>query len=107
MGFGSTAKKLQKVADIADDLYTKVNELKAQLQDLRGTVEATNSCVDEIDGRLDEQRALLEAIADEQGVDTEAVLTDALIEDAEGSTAESDAAAETGETEADAKSSDD
>jgi len=74
MGFGSTAKKLQKVADIADDLYTKVNELKTQLQAMRETVDETNERVDALDGRLDEQRALLEAIAEKQGVDTEAVV---------------------------------
>ena len=77
MGFGSTAKKLQKVADIADDLYTKVNELKAQLQATRETVEATNDRVDELDERMDEQRALLEAIAAEQGIDTAAVVENA------------------------------
>jgi len=74
MGFGSTAKKLQKVADIADDLYTKVNELKTQLQAMRETVDETNARVDALDERMDEQRALLEAIANEQGVNTEAVV---------------------------------
>ena len=74
MGFGSTAKKLQKVADIADDLYTKVNELKSQLQALRETVEETNERVEDLDDRMDEQRALLEAIAAEQGIDTDAVV---------------------------------
>lgn len=74
MGFGSTAKKLQKVADIADDLYSKVNELKSQLQAMRETVEETNDRVDDLDGRMDEQRALLEAIAEQQGIDTEAVV---------------------------------
>jgi len=85
MGFGSTAKKLQKVADMAEELYTKVNELKAQLQALRGTVEETNERVDGIDQELTEQRALLEALAEQQGIDTDTVLTDAVIEDAEKS----------------------
>ncbi|WP_254271614.1 DUF5798 family protein [Haloarcula marina] len=83
MGLGSTAKKIQKVADIAEELYTKVNELKTQLQELRGTVEDTNDRVDEVERRLDDQRALLEAIAAEQGIDADAVLTDAVIDDAE------------------------
>ena len=74
MGFGSTAKKLQKVADLADDLYTKVSELKTQLQALQGTVEETNDRVDSLDRELAEQRALVEAIADEQGIDVDAVL---------------------------------
>ena len=76
MGLGSTAKKLQKVAEVADQLYSKVNELKTQLEDLRGTVETTNERVDEMDAELAQQRALLEAIAAEQGVDVDDVLAE-------------------------------
>jgi len=71
MGFGSTAKKLQKVADVADELYTKVNELKSQLESLRETVEETNERVDAIDDDLARQQALLEALAEQQGIDTD------------------------------------
>lgn len=83
MGFGSTAKKLQKVVDMADDLYAKLNEQKEQLQELRNTVEETSDRVEAVDREQAKQRALLEAIAEEQGLDTEAVLTEAVIEDAE------------------------
>jgi TolA-binding protein len=83
MGLGSTAKKLQKLADIADELYTKVSELKTQLQSMQGTVDETNEGVADIERELTEQRALLEAIADQQGIDTDRVLTEAVIEDAE------------------------
>jgi len=76
MGFGSTAKKLQTVVDMADKLYTKLSELKTQLQATQDTVEGTNERVDAIGRELAEQRALLEAIADEQGIDTDAVLDD-------------------------------
>jgi len=84
MGLGSTAKKLQTVVDMADKLYTKLSQLKAQLQETQDTVEATNERVDAIDRELAEQRALVEAIADEQGVDTDAVLEDLSGADAEG-----------------------
>jgi archaellum component FlaC len=77
MGLGSTAKKIQRVADVADEVYTKVNELKTQLQDLRQTVEATSDRVDDVDRELAEQRAIVEALADQQGIDTAAVLEDA------------------------------
>ncbi|WP_262178643.1 DUF5798 family protein [Haloarcula laminariae] len=94
MGLGSTAKKLQKVTDMADDLYTKLNEQKQQLQELRDTVEETSDRTERIDQEQTEQRALLEAIAEEQGLDTDAILTDAVIEDAEapadGESAESE-----------------
>jgi len=83
MGLGSTAKKIQKVADVADEVYTKVNELKAQLQELRETVEETNDEVDDLERELTEQRALLEAIAEQQGIDPHAASADALITDAE------------------------
>jgi len=83
MGLGSTAKKLQKIADMADDLYRKLNEQKEQLQELRNTVEETSDRVEGIDREQAEQRALLEAIAEEQGLDTDAILTEAVIEDAE------------------------
>lgn len=83
MGFGSTAKKLQKVVDMADDLYAKLNEQKEQLKELRNTVEETSDRVEAVDREQAKQRALLEAIAEEQGLDTEEVLTEAVIEDAE------------------------
>jgi septal ring factor EnvC (AmiA/AmiB activator) len=76
MGLGSTAKKIQKVADIAEDLYKKVNELKTQLEDLRSTVDETNDRVDGMEQDLAEQRALIEALAEERGVDTDAVVAD-------------------------------
>ncbi|MFC6757564.1 MULTISPECIES: DUF5798 family protein [Haloarcula] len=101
MGLGSTTKKLQKVADMADDLYTKLNEQREQLQELRSTVEETSDRVEDIDREQTEQRALLEAIAEEQGLDTDAILTEAVIEDAEVTddsavtTAESQSAPET------------
>jgi len=81
MGFGSTAKKLQKVADLPDDLYTKVSELTQQLQSTQATVEATNDRVDELDRELAEQRALLEALADEQELDIDAVLAERVADD--------------------------
>jgi len=103
MGLGSTAKKLQKVSDMADDLYAKVNEQKEQLQELRKTVEETNEGVEDIDEELAQQRALLEAIADAQGLDTDAILTEAVIEDAEASAdAEGEAADSSTGTDAEA-----
>ncbi|MFB6223137.1 MAG: DUF5798 family protein [Haloarcula sp.] len=89
MGFGSTAKKLQKVADIADDLYKKVNELKAQLQELRNTVDETNDRVDGMEQELAEQRALIEALAEQQDIDASAVVADVDAE-TDAKTAETD-----------------
>ena len=87
MGLGSTAKKIQKVADIAEDLYRKVNELKTQLEDLRSTVDETSARVDGMEQELSEQRALIEALAEERGVDTESVVAD-IAADTDTNTAE-------------------
>ncbi|WP_135662097.1 DUF5798 family protein [Halorhabdus rudnickae] len=110
MGFGDTAKKLQKVTSAAEDLYEKMNQLRGQVQSLREEVETTSEQVDEIERDLAEQRALLEALATEQGIDVEAVVANVHIEDADASSAEetevdespAQSAAETSDSEADA-----
>ncbi|MUV61195.1 DUF5798 family protein [Halobacterium sp. CBA1126] len=76
MGFGSTAKKLQKVTEMADKLYERFEKLREQVQDLTGTVEDTNGRVAELETELAEQRALVEALAEQQGVDVESVVSD-------------------------------
>jgi DNA repair ATPase RecN len=68
MGFGSTAKKLQTVVDMADDLYAKLSELATQLKTLQNTAEETANRVDAIDDELAEQRELIEAIAAEHDI---------------------------------------
>lgn len=66
MGLGSTAKKIQRLADRAEDLYT---ELMATKETVEGSVERIEAVEDE----LDEQRRLLEAVAREVGVDPEEI----------------------------------
>lgn len=77
MGLGSTAKKLQTVADIAEKLYTKVVEIREQVEAMKGSVEGTEARVESIERELAEQRALVEAVADAEGIDVDAV-TDAV-----------------------------
>ncbi len=77
MGLGSTAKKLQQTVDIAEDLYGKVNDLRDRIGGLEETVADTNENVAALDAELAEQRALVEALADEQGVDVDAVVAGA------------------------------
>lgn len=80
MGFGDTAKKLQKVTSAAEDLYEKMNQLRGQVQSLREEVETTSEQVNEIEADIAEQRALLEALAENEGLDVETVIADAHIE---------------------------
>ncbi|MDL5360378.1 DUF5798 family protein [Halalkalicoccus sp. NIPERK01] len=83
MGLGSTTKKLQMMADKAEQLYAQLNEVKRQLEDLRAKVDTTHDTVSDLEIRHEQNRALLEALAEQQGIDVERVLTEASIEDVE------------------------
>lgn len=74
MGLGSTAKRLSKVADVAEDIYGRLQRLREEVDATRETVEDTNGRVATLEAELAEQRALLEAVADEQGVDPDEVV---------------------------------
>lgn len=102
MGLGSTAKKLQTVADRAEQLYSQLDKVREQLTDLRAKVEEIHTTVSALETKHQQNRALLEALADEQGIDTEEVLTEAAINDAEDDpTADAgDPAAEPADTDA-------
>jgi peptidoglycan hydrolase CwlO-like protein len=71
MGFGSTAKKLQQVVDAADDLYAKINDLKDDIAGIQDTIEDTNERVTGVESELTEQRELLDAIAEAEGIEVE------------------------------------
>lgn len=74
MGLGGTAKKLQKVANMAEDLYSKLNDLREELAMLRETVEQTNTDVKQIRHEQQVNRALLERLAEQQGIDVNETL---------------------------------
>ena len=74
MGLGGTAKKIQQMVDMAEKLYERLNEVREQLTALRATVEETGSRVEVLERENARQRALLTALAEEEGVDVEAVL---------------------------------
>jgi uncharacterized coiled-coil DUF342 family protein len=89
MGLGGATKKLQMVADMGEELYGRINELREQIVDVRETVDETNQRVAAVENKLDGQTAILEALAEAQGIDVEEVLTDVAIEEAEGEENES------------------
>ena len=92
MGLGSTAKKLQKVADIAEQLFKRINAMRSEIQDLQGAVEGAETDAAELRRELAETRALVEAVAEAEGVDTEAALANVDYPEAAGR-AEQDRAA--------------
>jgi len=71
MGLGSTAKRLSKVADVAEDIYGRIQQLREEVDATRETVEDTNERVATLEAELAEQRAIVEALAAERGVDPE------------------------------------
>lgn len=74
MGLGSTAKKLQNLVDIAEDLYNRVNDLRDRLIRMETTIDETSSRVESVEADIVELRAIVEAIAADQDVDVEAVV---------------------------------
>ena len=83
MGFGDTAKKIQTLADKAERTYQKINELRAEVEETQTTVLDTSERVQRLENEMAEQRAVLNAVAREVGVDLESVSTEAHITEAE------------------------
>ncbi|WP_049983094.1 DUF5798 family protein [Halorubrum sp. BV1] len=83
MGFGDTAKKIQTLADKAERTYQKINELRTEVEQTQSTVLDTSERVQRLENEMAEQRAVLDAVAREVGVDLESVSTEAHITDAE------------------------
>ncbi|MFB6113940.1 MAG: DUF5798 family protein [Halodesulfurarchaeum sp.] len=71
MGLGGTAKKLQKVIDTADELYAKIGDLREELEGIRSRIESTNDKVGTLEDELEEQRIILERVAEANDVDIE------------------------------------
>ena len=85
MGFGDTAKKIQTLADRAERTYKKISELRDEVDETQETVIDTSERVKTLENEMAEQRAVLDAVAEEVGVDLERVSTEAHIADAEES----------------------
>ena len=94
MGLGSTAKKLQRVTDVAEELFKQVKDLRQRMSRLEDDLTTTRERVDDLSVEQRKQRALLEAVADAQGVAVDDVLDGVEAElEAEAAAEEADAAA--------------
>jgi hypothetical protein len=103
MPFGDTAKKVQRVTELAEKLYKRVNRIVEQVQALRERAEQTSEQIEAIDRELAEQRALVEAVAEAEGLDVEAIIEERVEsaagdEPAEGDTDEGQPAEEATQT---------
>jgi hypothetical protein len=83
MGLGGATRKLQKVADMGEELYSRINELREQTLEMRETVTETNRRVAALEHRMDGQAAILEALAEKEGINVDELLTEVAIEEAE------------------------
>lgn len=77
MDIAGTKKKIQRLSKVVEESYKKINELMERIQKLQEDLEVTSEQVDEIEYDLAEQRALLEALAEAQGLDVAEILDDA------------------------------
>lgn len=97
MGFGDTAKKIQALADRAEQLYAQLKDVRERVIALEAGIDETNDRITELENDSEKQLVLLKAIAREQGINVEEVLAEAAIEEAESAEETADA----DETEAD------
>jgi archaellum component FlaC len=85
---GGAGKKISTIVDLAEELYERVNELRARVESVSDTVDDTADRVERLESELAEQRALVSAIAEEQGIDVAAVRESAGPEPEDSGTAE-------------------
>lgn len=83
VGLGSTAQKLQTVAEKAEKVYERMNELREEVQETQEAVDETKERVGTVEEELAEQRAVLDAIAEEHEIDVDAVAAETHINEAE------------------------
>jgi DNA-binding transcriptional regulator GbsR (MarR family) len=76
MDIAGTKQKIQRVVKVAEETYKKINQVIEQVEQLQEDLEQTSQQVDYIEREQADQRALLEALAEEQGLDVEAILDD-------------------------------
>ena len=79
MDITGTKNKIQRLSKIVEQSYKKINEMLERMQTLQEDLETTSEQVDEMETELARQRALLDAIAEQQGLDPEEVIAAAEI----------------------------
>jgi DNA anti-recombination protein RmuC len=77
MDIAGTKKKVQRLIKVAEESYKKISELLERMERLQNDLETTSRQVDHMEYELAEQRVLLEALAEQRGVDVETVLAEA------------------------------
>ncbi|WP_436902563.1 DUF5798 family protein [Halovenus halobia] len=76
MDIAGTKQKIQRVVKVGEETYKKINQVIEQVEQLQEDLQKTSQQVDHIEREQAEQRALLKALAEEQGLDVDAILDD-------------------------------
>jgi chromosome segregation ATPase len=84
MDIAGTKKKIQRATKVAEESYKKMNEMLERMQGMEEDLQTTSDQVDYMEAELAEQRVLLEAIAEEQGLAVDEVLGDADLPESPG-----------------------
>lgn len=83
MGLGSTAKKVQLIAEKAESTYDQLMKIRDRMIRLEDTLDDTSDRVTELERENEIQRVLLEELAAERGIDVDDALEDAGLGDEE------------------------
>ncbi|MFB6353698.1 MAG: DUF5798 family protein [Halobacteriales archaeon] len=70
---GNAGKKLATIVDLAEELYDRTVELREEVAELRETTRETRDRVAAVEDELAGQRAIVEAIAEAEGIDVDAI----------------------------------
>jgi hypothetical protein len=93
MDIAATKRRIQRLIKVAEESYKKISELLDRMDRLQEDLRHTSEQVDHMEYELAEQRALLEAIAESQGVDVETLLAEADLPPEPGSEADGEGGA--------------
>lgn len=74
MDIAGTKKKIQRVVKVGEETYKKINEVIEKIEQLQQDLAKTSEQVDYIEREQAEQRALLEALAEEQNLDVAEII---------------------------------
>jgi chromosome segregation ATPase len=83
MGLGSKAKAIQTVAERAEQLYAQLMDIRERLARIEEDIDDSSDRVVRIEHELEEQRVILDALAEDAGLDIERRIAEASITHAE------------------------
>jgi len=89
MNISQAVKRIQQLADLVEKLIQQSNELRERVIGVEETVDDTNGRLEDLERAVERQSALLEALAEQEGIDVEAVAAD--VEDRAAGGADRDA----------------